>query len=330
MTGILDRLQSAWQSNWPGIALAALIGVAASALGAQYGAPAMLFALLIGMAFHHLAAEPRTEPGVGVASRTFLRVGVALLGLRLSFEDIASLGWAPALTVALLVTGTVVLGVILARALGKDMAFGALAGGAVGICGASAALALAAVLPVRRIAEREVIFTVAAVTTLSTVAMVAYPVLFSWIGHDPREAGFLIGATIHDVAQVVGAGYSISEEAGDTATFVKLQRVALLPVAIIVVSLAFRSDARGGVTVPWYLTAFVVLVLANNLLLLPEALLEAARTVSGWLLVVAIAALGIKTSLAEMAEVGPRAATIVAVCTLALLVAALLAEQMLF
>ncbi|MEL7214934.1 MAG: putative sulfate exporter family transporter, partial [Pseudomonadota bacterium] len=263
----------------PGVALAALIAIAASALGAHYAAPAMLFALLIGMAFNHLADEPRSAAGLAFSSKTVLRLGVALLGLRLSFADIASLGWAPVLAVLGLVVATMGAGVAIARITGRGLAFGTLAGGAVAICGASAALALAAVLPRHRISERDVLFVVAAVTALSTLAMVLYPVLFDALDHAPVQAGFLVGATIHDVAQVVGAGYSMGETTGDTATFVKLQRVALLPLAVLAAALVFR-EGKAGLAPPWFLTAFVVLVVLNNVLPLPSVVIEAAQVCS--------------------------------------------------
>jgi uncharacterized integral membrane protein (TIGR00698 family) len=312
-----------------GVALAALIAVAAAGLGNHYGAPTMLFALLIGMAFHHFATEPHTAPGLAIASTFLLWLGVALLGLRLSFAETASLGWLSVLAVFGLVAGTVAVGLILARVTGRGAAFGTLAGGAVAICGASAALALAAVLPRHRVSERDVLFVVAAVTALSTLAMVLYSILFAVLNHAPPQAGFLIGATIHDVAQVVGAGYSISEQTGDMAIFVKLQRVALLPVVVLATSVTFR-EGKGAVRPPWFLTLFVLLVLANTLLPLPAIVLDQARLLSGWLLLTAIAALGVRTSLAEMAKVGPQAATVLIGCTIALLIGALGAERFLF
>lgn len=313
----------------PGVGLALLIAVAASTLGNHYGAPAMLFALLIGMAFHHLASEPRSAPGLNVASQALLRLGVGLLGLRLSFEDIASLGWAPIASVVALVAGTMLAGFVLASLTGRGAAFGMLAGGAVAICGASAALALAAVLPRNRVGKRDVLFVVAAVTTLSTAAMVLYPLVFAALEHGPLQAGFLLGATIHDVAQVVGAGYSMSDATGDVATFVKLQRVALLPVAVLFTALAFR-ERNAGIAPPWFLSLFVVLVLLNNLASLPAFVIDWARVISGWLLLTAIGALGVRTSLAEMARVGPHAAIVVVGFTLLLLAAALGLERIIF
>src|SRR5439155_1619007 len=119
-------------------------------------------------------------------------------------------------------------GLPVARILGLSRAFGALSGGSVGICGASAALAIASVLPKTRESERDVILAVVVVTGLSTIAMILYPMLVTAIGLDHLRAGLFLGGTIHDVAQVVGAGYMISQKTGDVATYVKLLRVAML------------------------------------------------------------------------------------------------------
>ena len=308
----------------PGLGLAAAIAAAALFLGSHYGAPAMLFALLIGMAFHFLDETPRFGPGVQFSAKTVLRVGVALLGIRLSFADLSGLGWIPVATVAVFVAFTLASGVVLSRLFGRHMHLGLLTGGAVGICGASAALAIAAVLPRRHVGDRDVLFTVIAVTTLSTIAMIAYPLLAQLLGLDERATGFLIGATIHDVAQVVGAGYSVSPAAGDIATLVKLERVALLPVVLVGIMLVTRDRTDGGraaIRLPWFLVAFVALMAVNSLGLVPDALRELLGQVSRGLLVVAIAALGVQTSLKAMVDVGGRHLAIIIGETLLLLAA---------
>ena len=144
-------------------------------------------------------------------------------------------------------------------------------GGAVAICGASATLAIAAVIPHNDKTERNVLFTVVAVTTLSTIAMVIYPILFGALGFEDREVGFLIGATIHDVAQVVGAGYSVSDVAGDAATVVKLLRVAFLPVVLMAIVLALRGQGAGGKVplLPWFMLLFIALSALGSLVSLP-------------------------------------------------------------
>src|SRR5690606_28018699 len=140
--------------------------------------------------------------------------------------------------VALAVGGVsvaILTGLVAARLAGRSREEGLLSGGAVGICGASAAMAIAAALPRSPQSERMTLLTVIGVTALSTLAMVVYPLLATTLGFDETRAGILFGATIHDVAQVLGAGLTVSPQAGDVATFVKLLRVScLLPVVFLI------------------------------------------------------------------------------------------------
>ncbi|MFD1910774.1 YeiH family protein [Halodurantibacterium flavum] len=309
-----------------GVIVALTIALAASFLAEHYGAPAMLYALLIGMAFNFLAAQPAMAPGIAFSSGTLLRVGVALLGLRLTFEDVSTLGALPVLGVVALLVTTILGGAALARAMGYPTAFGLLSAGAVAICGASAALAIAAVLA-RRVREEDVLLTVVAVTSFSTVAMVAYPVIFSTLGLSEVQSGYLIGATIHDVAQVVGAGYSLGESAGDIATFTKLLRVAMLPLVLVAIALWQRGSPgeEGGqrAGLPWFVGAFLVLMILRNLLPIPEPVLTAASDGARFLLLVAIAALGTRTSLGGMLSAGSRRFAVIAAQSGALLFMAL-------
>lgn len=295
----------------PGLLLCLTIGLATTFLSDHYGGPTILYALLLGMAFHFVSQEGRCVPGVELAARTILRIGVALLGARITATQVLELGLGPVLTVIAGVTLTIVVGRLLARALGLDRDLGLLTGGAVAICGASAALALSAVMSRGKDSERNLILTVVGVTTLSTIAMVTYPVLVSSLGLDPASAGVFLGGTIHDVAQVVGAGYMISPETGDVSTVVKLMRVAMLVPVVLTFSLLFRSAQSGRQTgrpplLPMFLVAFIFLVLVNSAGLIPSGVAEAANGLSRWCLVTAIAALGIKTSLEKLAAVGWR------------------------
>lgn len=306
-----------------GIMLSLLIAAAATFLSEHYGAPVMLFALLIGMAFHFLSSDDRCAPGIEFSAKTLLRLGVGLLGLRLSVVDVAGIGYGPVLAVAGFVLATLACGGLLSYLFGRRLAFGLLAGGSVAICGASAALAITSVLPPRSDRDQDVLFVVVGVTALSTVAMIAYPILFGALGFSDVESGFLIGATIHDVAQVVGAGYSISEEAGVIATFVKMVRVALLPVVMLVIMLSFRGAQSQRLGLPWFLVMFVILAVLVNTGILPTALVSVVSDISGWCLVVAIAALGMKTDLARFVAVKPSYGAILLIETLFLLAIAL-------
>lgn len=306
--------RAAIRDFFPGIAVAALVAVTAQFLSEHYGAPAMLMALLLGMALSFLAEEgTRTAAGVNMAGRTVLRLGVALLGARISVELLSELGPSMIALVAGGVVVTICFSLLIARITGLDWRFALLTGGAVAICGASAAMAISAVLPRRETGERDLIFTVLGVTVLSTAAMIVYPVISNWLALDHRQSGVFIGGTIHDVAQVVGAGFSISEETGETATLVKLIRVAMLAPIVLGASLIIRSSAKGArgaesgkrpPLLPGFVVGFLVLAGLNSAGFIPAPAAEAAATLSRWALLTAIAAVGIKTSLAKMLSVG--------------------------
>ena len=231
---ILSDIQANAAKVAPGLGVALVVATAATFLSEHYSAPVMLYALLLGVAFNFLTEAERTREGIDFASKGLLRIGVALLGLRIGWSQVAALGWEPVAMIVAMVAITMAVSVVMARAMGFNPLFGFLSGGATAICGASAALALSVALPAHEKKEQATLFTVIGVSAFSTLAMIAYPVIAQWTGLSHHQAGIFIGATIHDVAQVVGAGYAISPDAGDTATIVKLLRVAmLLPVILI-------------------------------------------------------------------------------------------------
>ena len=292
----------------PGLTMAALIAMAAQFLSDHYGAPVMLMAILLGIPFHFMTEDPRMSEGITFASRWLLRFGVALLGLRVSVEMVLAVGWEFLGFLVLAVGMTIILSVLTARFFGRDRMFGFLTGGAVAICGASAAMAISSILPKRAEAERDLVFTVISVTLLSTVAMILYPILASALGLSEHDTGLFLGATIHDVAQVVGAGFSVSEETGELATLVKLLRVTLLAPVVLIGSILLRSSVPKGAKRPPLLPSFVVvfLILAalNSFQLVPAAITAPAAKLSSAALVTAVAAVGMKTSLAQLREVG--------------------------
>lgn len=295
----------------PGLAVALVLAAAAMFLSEHYTAPTMLYALLLGMAFNFLMETDRTRAGIDFASKTLLRIGVALLGMRIGWGQITALGWEPVAMVVGLVIITIGVSVILARLMGFSPLFGFLSGGATAICGASAALALSAALPAHEKKEQATLFTVIGVSVFSTVAMVIYPVIALAAGLTDHESGIFIGATIHDVAQVVGAGYAISQDAGDTATIVKLLRVAmLLPVILVAGQITRRAGvAEGGARpplLPWFIVVFIALVVINSLIALPAPITDLGNEISRWCLVASIAAIGVKTRLGEIVKVGIR------------------------
>lgn len=294
-----------------GVALCSLVAVIATIVATRYQAPIILFALLLGLSMHSFYSYSTIQSGVNFCSRELLRLCVGLLGVRIAFADIVSLGITPPLIVMVSMALTIFFGVFFARALGLSKVLGVLSGGAVAVCGVSAAAAISTVLPNDKSQEKYFAFTVIGITTFSTLSMIFYPILASYLGFSDELAGVFIGGAIHDVAQVVGAGYTISPEAGDVATYIKLLRVALLMPIVMLVFFAFKeknSKMSGGVSafIPGFLTMFFVLAFLKNVGVLPIWLIDIIRSLSSNLLVISIAAIGVKTSLKQVLSVGWR------------------------
>lgn len=343
-TPLRQKLLNHIKPYLPGLMLSATIAAAATFLSEHYTTPVMMLALLIGMAFNFLSDDTKCQKGINFASTDLLRIGIILLGARITLVDISSLGVTTFFIILSLVILTISSGFLFAKIFRKEWQFGLLTGGAVAICGASAALAIAALLPKNSTAENDekecnTLFTVIAVTTFSTIAMVLYPILFTMLDLTPRETGFLIGATIHDVAQVIGAGYTISLETGDTATIVKLLRVALLPVVLIVLLLTstvsekrqkeLSASPETKPKLPFFVVGFLLVVLINSFGLLPQTLLNIMIESSRWFLVIAISALGIKTSMQKMLQLGYGHIGVVLCETITLLLIAILVVKLL-
>ena len=211
----------------PGLVVALIVALAATFVSEHYGGPKFLYALLMGMALHFLSEDARCGPGIEFAARQLVRLGVALLGARIAFGDVQALGGAGVAWLAAAVALTIGFGVALARALGLPARFGLISGGATGICGISAALAISSALPRDGRTEQQTLMTTIGVAALSTAAMVLYPLVAQALQLDARLAGLFLGGAIHDVAQVVGAGAILSPEVAQSATLVKMFRVAM-------------------------------------------------------------------------------------------------------
>ena len=329
-----SRLFASLRELAPGLALSAAVAIAATLstplVGRVVPIPAMVMALIIGIALNGVASRPIFRPGITFAVKKLLRWAVALLGLRIALGEIIGLGLPMAMLVVLSMTVTVVAGFLFARLLGQAAEYGALAGAGTAVCGASATLATATVLPSYDGKEADIAFVVVAVNALSTVAMVLYPPLCAMLGFDTHVTGVMLGATIHDVAQVVGAGYAVSDSVGNTAVIVKLFRVfLLLPVVLAVGWWFMRAGARTGeakVPVPVFALVFLALCLLNSGMPSFPALAGAYApvkaalvTLSTWGLLIAISALGLGTSLLAIRALGWRHVATVTGTTLVIL-----------
>ncbi len=290
-----------------GIFVAGLGGMAAFWLSEHYATPVMLIALLLGLAMNFLYEDQQIKPGIDWVSKGLLRIGVALLGLRILFNEIVADGAVGPVIVAGAMVMTFIIGSLIAKTMKLDSSFARLSAGSVAVCGVSAAIAISAVLPKRKNADNELAVVVISVTTLSTLAMILYPIIAAQLSFSDQAAGIFIGGSIHDVAQVVGAGYSISEDAGDTATYIKLMRVALLLPIVLIIGLASRGDidkAERPPLLPGFLVGFLALASLNSFGLIPVEISSFGNQLSRAFLILAIFAIGVKSRLGDIFKVG--------------------------
>jgi uncharacterized integral membrane protein (TIGR00698 family) len=280
--------------------------------------PTLLVALLLGMAASVFLTKPAFKSGNDLLAKPLLRVGVALMGFRITISDLQQLGWEPALIAVTAAFGTLCFGYLCGRWLKLSRATAFLTATSVAICGASAALAIATVLARRpnTNVERDVVATVATITIIGTLAVIIYPAICHLIGLPMIPSAVFLGASIHEVAQVVAAGDVFGEGATAPATTVKMVRVAMLPVVIfgllMILSWRDRSETKGEAqeaTVPVFLLGFVAAIVVANTGWLTPAGIKALTLMSSLCLIVSMVALGGNTSIKGVMALGPKAIT---------------------
>jgi uncharacterized integral membrane protein (TIGR00698 family) len=307
-----------WRSFLPGLIVTVIAALAAAWLSEHYGAPKMLMGLLIGLAFNFASADARLHPGLGLASKTLLRWGIVVAGLQITLWQIVDLGWESFIWIAITIAIVTSTGALVARWMRLPLSFGVLAGGSVAICGASAALAISSVLGEKRSTQAQLTLVLVTISAASAVAMSLYPALAHMIGLSDQQAGWLVGGSIHDVAQALGAGYSFSDEAGQTAAIVKLTRVALLAPALAVIALLFpveQGRQRERIALPWFVIGFLALGALNSAIVLPSEIGGIAKAATQALLLLAVTATGIRSPMHLLLGQGWRSATPVIAAT---------------
>ncbi|MBB4640342.1 YeiH family protein [Rhizorhapis suberifaciens] len=319
-----------WKALSPGLAICGIASIAAAWLSEHYGAPIILMGLLIGLSLNFITSEPRTHKGLDMASKTCLRWGIVVLGTQVTLAQIGGFGPIPFIALLLVMSASMAAALIVARLAGQSTAIGLLAGGATAICGASAALALFGVLGTKRVSQGQFALTLVVISVASALAMSFYPLLAAALHFDDRQAGFLIGASIHDVAQAIGGGYAFSDTAGSYATIVKLSRVALLAPVVAAVSMLMANDQddnRGHwirkLALPWFITLFLAVVLLNSMLPVPRIVGDISLVLSKGLLLLAVTATAMRSRLDLIMEMGWRGAMPVIAATLVSLLTAI-------
>ena len=304
-----------------GVLVTGIAALAAAWLADHYAIPIVLMGLLIGLALSFLSQDKRTHAGLDLMSQTALRVGIVLVGARITADQLIDLGPLPFALLVLIMVAVIAMTVASAGLFRQDRHSALLAGGATAICGASAALALYSLIGDKRVDQARFTLTLVGITVASALAMTLYPVLAAQLGLTDAQAGFLIGASIHDVAQAIGGGFSFSAPAGEVATIVKLTRVALLAPMLMLVGLWLaKSDGGAGKTrvplrLPWFILGFLVLAAINSVLAIPAPVTDGAAKLAQALLLLAIVATAIKARLHLLFDQGWRSFAPIIVAT---------------
>jgi uncharacterized integral membrane protein (TIGR00698 family) len=297
----------------PGLLVAMLIAGIATLAARRLHWPDMLVALGLGLVLAQTLRGARWNAGFSFAAKPVLRAGIALLGFRVTLAQLATLGWPTLATVIVAILSVFAAAWFLARLLRLPAGFAAIAATSVAICGVSAALAAAAVLPQRAQLRDATLFTCVAISLIGTIAMIVYPALTELTTWDVAASAVFLGASIHEVAQVVGAAFALSPEHGELATLTKLLRVALLAPVVMVLrwwSIRHHASDRDDTekasvdAFPPFLIVFIALVATGSVLPWPQALVDGAALVSRLCLLTAVAALGLLTHTGSLLRLG--------------------------
>jgi uncharacterized integral membrane protein (TIGR00698 family) len=308
----------------PGLLVCILAGILAAHISKITMIPVMLLAIIIGLLLHVLNSVSILKDGINWSSRGLLYTGVALMGLRIDLTDLSQVGFMAPLFVILTLITTLLVGYAIARALGQSKDFSILMSGAVGICGVSAAAAICSALEDNPLRDAQLAITIAGITVLSTLAMLLYPFISNALNLNILESGIFMGGGIHNVSQAVGAGYAVSNEAGDLAVIFKLIRVSMLLPVIIVISLVWgkgsstpypnvRSKLKAST--PPFLVVFCLLALLSCLNIVPDLAKNAGNISAHWALIISLVAIGIKTDTRLVMKVGAMPLTIMTLTT---------------
>jgi len=275
----------------------------------------LIVAILIGIFIGNLVRIPEIlKPGIIFSLKKILRIAIVFLGFRLTFQNVRDVGMEGLIVDAVMLTSTFLFGVWIARrffGLEPEMSYLIASGSS--ICGASAILATA---PVVKAQMHHAAMAVATVTIFGTIAMFLYPVVYklfgSHLGLDEILYGIWTGATVHEVAQVVAAGFAVSDVAGNTATISKLTRVMMLAPFLIALSfyLATKNSTHGvgislrDIPVPYFVFGFIAMVIVNSMHILSQTAVNYINIIDGFLLTISMGAMGLETNIKKIKGIG--------------------------
>src|ERR1700737_746092 len=307
-----------WHSRLPGLFLTSIVAgtaVAIRLLPGMANFSPMILSMIIGIAFHNIVGTAAwAKQGVTFSLRRLLRIAIILLGLQLTSSQVIELGDRGLGIIAATVLATFAFTVWIGKLLGVEPKLAQLIAAGTSICGASAVIATNTVTNAD---DEDVAYSVACVTVFGSAAMFVYPLLPGLLHLDPRGFGLWAGASIHEIAQVVAVAFQDGQKAGEFGTIAKLSRVMFLAPMVIAIGLLAARGAKGGKSagassarppVPWFVLGFVALVGINSVVTIPAGARAWIIAATTFLLSIALAAMGLETSIGKLAAKGFRPA----------------------
>ncbi len=306
-----------------GILLIALFACASFYIGeAQFlkdlSISPMIIGIILGMIYANSLRNHLPDtwvPGIQFCSKRLLRIGIIFYGFRLTLQDIAVVGLPGVVIDLIIVTVTILGGVMIGKLLRMDKETALLTSVGSGICGAAAVLGAEATI---RSQPYKTAVAVATVVIFGTVSMFLYPALYNagLLNLSPQEMGIYSGSTLHEVAHAVGAGNAMGADVANGAIIVKMIRVMMLVAVLLILSVwvgmrnkknaanGGEAAAKGKIAIPWFAVLFLVVIVFNSFLHLPQVMIDAINYVDTFLLTMAMAALGAETSFDKFKKAG--------------------------
>ena len=277
----------------------------------------MIVGIILGMLYANSLRNNLPEtwvPGIQFCSKRILRIGIILYGFKLTFQDVLAVGLPAILIDTIVVTITILGGILIGRMLKMDRGVALLTSIGSGICGAAAILGAESTIQTKPYKTAGAVSTVVIFGTLS---MFIYPILYrnGTFVLSPNEMGIFTGATLHEVAHTVGAGNAMGKEVSDVAIIVKMIRVMMLVPVLLVTSFmvsraAVKAGGQGGsmkdISIPWFAIGFLAVIGFNSFDLLPQSLIAFINNLDTFLLTMAMTALGAETSIDKFKKAGAK------------------------
>ena len=292
-----------------------------------------LIALLLGMALNPLISKyDRFEVGINWTSKYVLRLGIILAGMSLSFLQVVEAGkYALVLLLFTLITAFGV-GYLCQKIFKMDWKLASLLSISTAICGGTAVATLG---PTINAKNRDIAYAISATFIFDMITVIAFPIIGRMIGLSDTGYGLWVGTAVNDTSSVVAAGYAFSDAAGVLATVVKLTRTLfIVPIVLIFSWINAKKEAtldnRVKVNIikifPWFILGFIAMVAVRSTGLVPDMMVNQIAVLSKFFLAMALASIGLKTSLKEVTGVGVKPMIAAVVIDISVVFVALFAQ----